>query len=345
MAKTTELLSRIIKGRARVTLLNGPTPVQRLKNVEQAFRQELGSSRLFVKRDDHMALGGGGNKLRKLEFLLGDARAANADIIITTGGSQSNHARLTAAACAHLGLQCELLLKLAVVRDNDEHRYGGNVLLDRLFGATVTRIGQGEDAGAAMQARADALRAQGRRPYIIPAGGSNECGALGYAAAVLELIGQQTQHDFQMARIFLPNGGSGTHAGLAAGLVALGLPSRLVQSFAVIGDEATVQRATANKTQAALQAMSIDKTIAYEDIVVDGSYRGAAYGAPTASMAEAVNLLARREGLLLDPVYSGKAFAGMLAQIRSRRLHDAGDIMFLMTGGSHTLFGYRDVLA
>ncbi|WZB73699.1 pyridoxal-phosphate dependent enzyme [Achromobacter insuavis] len=291
-----------------------------------------------------MTLGGGGNKLRKLEFLLGDARAAAADTIITTGGCQSNHARLTAAACAHLGLACELVLKPAVVRDNAEHRHGGNVLLDRLFAATITAIPASADANATMQALAERLRAQGRKPYVIPAGGSNAIGALGYAAAALELVGQQAEYGFALTRLFLANGGSGTHAGLAAGLIAMGGSPGAIRAFAAIGDAPAVQQATAAKTAAALDRLGIDGDLTLADIHVDGGQRGAAYGMPTAAMAEAVNLMARHEGLLLDPVYSGKAFAGLLALIRGDRLRDAGDVVFLMTGGAPTLFGYRDAL-
>mgnify|MGYP002040459813 CR=1 FL=1 len=345
MSYRTEDLTQALARRPRAPLLAGPTPVQRLKNVEQAFRDQLGTTRLFAKRDDHMALGGGGNKLRKLEFLLGDAQAMAADVIITTGGRQSNHARLTAAACAHLGLACELVVKPTVGHANAEHRLGGNVLLDRLFGAARIAIPASADANAAMQARADFHRARGRIPYVIPAGGSNAIGALGYAAAAREIVEQQAACDFRLARLFLANGGSGTHAGLAAGWVAMGGSARAIQSFAVIGDADAVQQTTALKAMAAIDLLGTDGDIAQADMLVDGSQRGSAYGVPTAAMVEAVNLMACREGLLLDPVYSGKAFAGLLALIRGNGLRDAGDIVFLMTGGVPTLFAYRDALA
>jgi L-cysteate sulfo-lyase len=344
MQDLTDNLTRALGQMNRVRLIHTPTPVQRLKNIEYDFRASLGSTRIFVKRDDHMALGGGGNKLRKLEFLLADAIASSADTIITTGGFQSNHARLTAAACAALGLRCELVMRPAVVRENEEHQYGGNILLDQLFGAAVIRIPVVADANSAMEAQAEMHRSMRRRPYVIPAGGSNALGALGYASAALELLAQQSEYAFQVSQIFLANGGSGTHAGLAAGMVAMGRPANIIRSFAVIGEEAAVQAATAAKAAAALDLIGLNLQINLADIRVDGSFRGPAYGSPTAPMVEAVGLLARREGLLLDPVYSGKAFAGLLALIRGNRLRDAGDVVFLMTGGVHTLFGYRDIL-
>ncbi|CDG85487.1 D-cysteine desulfhydrase family protein [Janthinobacterium agaricidamnosum] len=327
----------------RLPLLDGPTPIQRLGRLEARLGDALRGVRLYVKRDDHIALGGGGNKLRKLEFLLGQAVTDGADTIITMGGLQSNHARLTAAACARAGLACELVLPRLVPRDDADYEHSGNVLLDRLFGATVHALPGTVSALEWAERRALELRAQGRSVAVLPTGGSTPLGSLGYVACAQEIVTQARQMDVEFAQIALANGSSGTHAGLAAGLAALGLPASLVRSYAVLIDGETTQRKTSELARTALALLDGANTIAETDIDVDGSQRGPYYGAPTEAMIAAVRALAGSEGLLLDPVYSGKAFAGLLADIKNGRYQPGQNVLFVMTGGAPGLYAYRSI--
>lgn len=324
----------------RVPLFDAPTPIQRLERIEAALG--LRDARLFVKRDDLMGLGGGGNKLRKLEFLLGAAIAQGCDTFVTTGARQSNHARLSAAAAARAGLAAELMLTDTVPREDDSYRYNGNQLLDGLFGATVHHLPRGTDALAAAHRRADALRAEGRRPYVVGAGGSSPVGALGYASCAAEIRAQQVALGLSFDTIIVANGSHGTHAGLVAGMAAAGDDPRRLLSFTVLAGLAEALRGThtlANETLALLGA----EPILEDAIRIDGSQRGEAYGIPTEAMLAAVRLMARREGLLIDPVYSGKAFAGILAGLAEGRLK--GDVLFVMTGGTPGLYAYQPAFA
>ena len=325
----------------RFALLDGPTPIQRLHHLEQALGAELRGVQLYVKRDDLMGLGGGGSKLRKLEFLLGEALAGGCDTFVTTGGLQSNHARLGAAAAARAGLPCELVLTRMVPRDDEEYRRNGNVLLDGIFGATVHELPGDADALAFAERRAAELRESGRRPYVVGLGGSTPVGSLGYADCAREIVAQEDAGGVRFARIVLPNGSSGSHAGLAAGLAALGAEPARVRSFAVLAPLEHTRGATLDLTRAALALLDPKASLEPAAIDVLGEQRGEGYGIPTAAMFEAVRLMARTEGLLLDPVYGGKAFAGLLADVR-RGSFSAGDaILFLMTGGLPGLFAYR----
>jgi L-cysteate sulfo-lyase len=324
----------------RLPLLEGPTPIQRLSRLEHALGV-AGGPGLYVKRDDLMGLGGGGNKLRKLESLLGEARAQGCDTFITTGARQSNHARLSAAASARVGMACELVLTDMVPRHDEVYRRNGNVLLDDLFGATVHRNPAGTDALAAAQDRAAALTAAGRRPYVVGSGGSSPLGCLGYAACAAEIVRQEGELGLRFARIVVPNGSSGTHAGLAAGLKALADAPARVTSFTVLAqlsDSIDTTRQLAERTLHLLDpAAAIEET----DIVVRGDQLGGGYGVPTQAMFDAVRLVARTEGLLLDPVYGGKAFAGLLAALGSGEWREGGPLLFVMTGGLAGLFAYE----
>lgn len=320
----------------RIRLFDAPTPIQRLERVEQALG--LSGPRLFAKRDDLMGLGGGGNKLRKLEFLLGAAIDQRCDTFVTTGALQSNHARLSAAAAARMGLAAELMLVDTVPRDDPAYRRNGNQLLDGLFGATVHVLPRGADALAAAHARAGQLRAEGRTPYVVGAGGSSPVGALGYAACAAEIRAQEAELGLSFRTIVVANGSHGTHAGLAAGMAAAGDDPRRILSFTVLADLEEAERGThalANETLALLGGAALPR----DALRVDGSQRGEAYGVPTEAMLAAVRLMARREGLLIDPVYSGKAFAGVLAGLAKGRFD--GDVLFVMTGGTPGLFAYR----
>lgn len=321
----------------RFSLLEGATPIQPLLRLSQ----QLGVN-LFVKRDDLMGLGGGGNKLRKLEYLLGEALALGADTIITVGGRQSNHARLTAAAAARAGLACELVLTRNVPRHDEAYQHNGNILLDELLGATLHDLPGEADALAYAETRAEDLRAQGRQVYVCPLGGSSPLGCLGYTACAWEIAAQATAMQLDFTQLIVPNGSGGTHAGLAAGFALLEGHAHRLKSYTVLAPLKQAQATTEQKvadTLALLQASHL-----HPQILLDGEHLGEGYGIPTDEMREAVQLLARTEGLLLDPVYGGKAFAGLLHDIRSQRYQPGASVLFLMTGGLPGLFAYRSAL-
>ena len=320
---------------ARFPLIDAPTRIERLERLEQAIGAG-GRTRLWVKRDD-VGLGGGGNKLRKLEFLLGEAIADGCDTFVTTGGIQSNHARLSAAAAARAGLACELVLARMVAREDEEYRQSGNVLLDGIFGATVHRV-EGPGAWPFARERAERLRSEGRRAYLVGAGGSSPVGCLGYAACAAEIAKQEQEMGLSLVRIVVANGSSGTHAGLAAGFVAMRQDAARVKSFTVLAPLEEARRATLDLAQLTLALLDSDARIGPDSVVVAGEQRGEGYGIATQAMLDAVRLMARTEGLLLDPVYSGKAFAGFLADARDGA---EGDLLFVMTGGTPGLFAYR----
>lgn len=320
----------------RIPLFDAPTPIQRLERIEAAL--ELKGARLFVKRDDLMGLGGGGNKLRKLEFLLGAAIDQGCDTFVTTGARQSNHARLSAAAAARMGLRAELMLTDTVPREDPSYLHNGNQLLDGLFGAKVHHLPRGADSLAAAHARAEELKAEGRKPYVVGSGGSSPVGALGYVSCAQEIQAQEVELGLRFGTVVVANGSHGTHAGLAAGIDD---PQRIL-SFTVLAELAEAERGTlalANATRALIGRAALGA----EDIRIDGSQRGEAYGVPTDAMLAAVRLMARAEGLLIDPVYSGKAFAGVLARLREGSLQ--GDVLFVMTGGTPGLYAYQPAFA
>ncbi|WP_130930234.1 D-cysteine desulfhydrase family protein [Pseudomonas sp. Sample_24] len=322
----------------RVTLLEGPTPIQKLTRLSQL--PELNGCNVYVKRDDLTGLGGGGNKLRKLEFLLGQALAENADTLVTWGGFQSNHARLTAAVAARHGLACELILTPSAVRTDNDFCHNGNVLLDDLFGAKVHRLARGVTADAYAAELVAKLRELGKKPFVMPLGGSSPRGALGYAACAAEILHQADALDLRFERIIVPNGSAGTHSGLLAGMT-LARSATQITGYSVLADEQQALATTLEKTRQTLHLLDPAAALVESAINVDGSHRGDAYGAPTEAMLEAVRLLASKEGLLTDPVYGGKAFAGLLAAIRRGEFPQGSNLLFVMTGGLPGLFAYR----
>jgi L-cysteate sulfo-lyase len=322
---------------ARHALLEGPTPIQPLPRLSEVF----GGVNIYVKRDDLTGLGGGGNKLRKLEFLVGEALAMGADTIITVGARQSNHARLTAAAAARLGLQCELVLTRAVPRDDHAYLENGNILLDDLLGARVHDLPGTANALEFAQARAEELRSNGRKVYVCPLGGSSPVGCLGYAACAAEIMTQAHAQGVSFARVVVPNGSGGMHAGLAAGFAALAIDPSLVQAYTVLAKAEQAHATTLEKANQTLDLIDPARRIEGGSIAIDGSQLGDGYGIPTDAMREAVRLMASKEGLLLDPVYGGKAFAGLVQAVRSGRHAPGENVLFIMTGGLPGLFAYR----
>lgn len=325
----------------RFALSQSFTPISRLSNLEKHFGLAGGDVSIFVKRDDVGLVGGGGNKLRKLEYLLGHAIEENADTVVTVGGLQSNHARLTAAACALAGLRCELVLTRQVPRDDVDYERNGNVMLDDIFGAVVNIFASSVNAHEWALQRCVQLRAEGRRVHYIPGGGSSARGALGYARCAAEILAQEKELGITFDKVIVANGSAGTHAGLAAGYVAAGKKASVVRSYAVLADLPTAIQKTTDLITATLALLGETPGVPIDDVDINGDHRGGGYGIPTAEMKAAVRLVARTEAILLDPVYSGKAFAGMLADMNSGAFDEGRNLLFIATGGTPGLFAYR----
>ncbi|MEW5888115.1 MAG: D-cysteine desulfhydrase family protein [Pseudomonadota bacterium] len=321
----------------RLALARLPTPLEALPRLGA----NLGVA-LFVKRDDDTGLGMGGNKLRKLEFLLGEAQAQGADVVLTVGALQSNHARQTAAACARLGLACELILRRPRQAD-DSYLRNGNVLLDRLLGARLIIIDASESREAAMAERAAQLQAEGRRPYCIPVGGSCPVGNLGYVHCARELLADCRQAGIDEAVVIVPTGSGGTQAGLVAGLHVLG-SSMSVIGIAVEGTRAEQEAAVFAQAQATAQLLGAPP-LSRERVVVRDEFVGPGYAKPTEAMREALALAARSEALVLDPVYTGKAMAGLIGLVRAGELPSAAAAIFVHTGGAPGLFAFPGVIS
>ncbi|ASP98451.1 D-cysteine desulfhydrase family protein [Sinorhizobium meliloti] len=333
-----------LHGIPRERLMSGPTPLQRLARLETLLGERGRCVSIWAKRDDLMELGGGGNKLRKLEFIMGQAKAEGCDTIVATGGVQSNFARLAAAACARTGLSCELVLGQMVPRSTEIYQANGNVLLDRLFGARVHILNPGDDAGAYAARRVEEISETGRKAFVAPLGGSTTVGCLGYVDCAFEVARQSAEIGVAFDRIVIPNGSGGMHAGLTAGLVIEGEQPSRISAHTVLSPVDRCLSATADKADAVLKLLSVDARLTSDDLRISGTQLGAGYGMPTHSMVEAVELLAQSEGLLVDPVYGGKAFAGMLSDIESGEIEPRSNVLFIMTGGSPGLYAYADVL-
>lgn len=323
----------------RVSLAHLPTPLEFLPRLSE----HLGGPKIFVKRDDCTGLGTGGNKTRKLEFLMAEARSRGATTVITQGAVQSNHARQTAAAAARLGFKCELVFEDRVEGAGDAYRQSGNVLLDKMFGARIRTVPKGSDMTAELDAVAQRLRDAGDVPYIIPGGGSSPTGALGYVDCAFELIAQANRQNLVVDHIVHATGSAGTQAGLAVGLNAAHADIPLLGIGVAAGREAQEERVFELAAETA-SFVGTAGLIQREDIVCNCDYVGPGYGVPTREMNEAVLMLARLEGLLFDPVYTGKALAGMIDLIGKGFFNDAKNIVFVHTGGSAGLFAYGDRL-
>jgi len=323
----------------RVPLAHLPTPLELLPRLSD----HLGGPAIYVKRDDCTGLATGGNKTRKLEFSMGAALEQGADTVITVGAVQSNHVRQTAAAACKLGLKCEVLLEHRVADPSELYRTSGNVLLDRIFGANLREYAKGTDFDAAMDEVAEEVRAEGGTPYIIPGGASNAVGALGYVGCGEELLAQCADAGLAFDHIVTATGSAGTHAGLAVGLRASGSNLPILGIGVNAPQEVQEERVYKLACEAA-ELVGSPGCVARDDIIADCHYIGPGYGEPTESMNEAVLMLARLEGLLFDPVYSGKALAGMIDYIRTGRFAGADNIVFLHTGGAAGLFAYADTL-
>jgi L-cysteate sulfo-lyase len=304
----------------------------------------LGGPKLWIKRDDCSGLATGGNKTRKLEFLVADALAQGADTLITLGALQSNHARQTAAAAGKLGLKCVLVLEDRVPQPTEAYRNNGNILLDRLLGATFKVVPRGNSVTAAADMVADEVRRAGGTPYVIPAGGSNAIGAAGYAGCALEILQQAAGLGVRVDRVVHATGSSGTQAGLIAGFD--GLQSRVrVLGITVSRPRDEQEKSIARLLDATWAHLGLKGAAPHDNIEANDNYYGEAYGMPTPAIKEAVALLAQTEGVLLDPVYSGRAMAGLVDLVRKGAFGKDENIVFVHTGGQAGLFAYEPAFA
>ena len=323
---------------ARARFCHLPTALEPLPRLTA----HLGGPQILVKRDDATGLGFGGNKTRKLEFLIGAAFAEGADTLVTAGGVQSNHCRQTAAAAARHGLACALVLQRRVAWNHPDYERGGNVLLDLLAGAEVILVERDADLAAEVERVTEELRASGKRPFVIPIGGSTPVGALGYVAAGLELLAQAEAMGRPIDAIVHASGSGGTQAGLLVALQALGTDVSVLGisvSEPKMELEATVSE-LADQTAGLLGAAAPPR----DAVGVVDDYIGSDYGQPTTGMHEAVHVCARLEGLFLDPVYTGKAMAGLIDLVRQHRFAKDQTVVFVHTGGTPALFPYLDAL-
>ncbi|WP_413620757.1 D-cysteine desulfhydrase [Klebsiella quasipneumoniae] len=315
----------------RLELIGAPTPLEYLPRLSDHLGREI-----FIKRDDTTPLAMGGNKLRKLEFLAADALREGADTLITAGAIQSNHVRQTAAVAAKLGLHCVALLENPIGTRAENYLSNGNRLLLDLFNTQIEMCDALTDPAAQLDELATRIEAQGYRPYVIPVGGSNALGALGYVESALE-IAQQCEDAVEISSVVVASGSAGTHAGLAVGL------EQLMPQAELIG--VTVSRAVADQLpkvvvlqQAVANSLELQ---AKADIILWDDYFAPGYGTPNEEGMAAVKLLAQLEGILLDPVYTGKAMAGLIDGITQKRFKDEGPILFVHTGGAPALFAYH----
>jgi len=334
-AATAETFPMKLARFPRLRITHAPTPLEPMRRLSEC----LGGPNLWIKRDDCTGLATGGNKTRKLEYLLADALARGADTVITQGATQSNHARQTAAIGAKLGLACHLILEDRTGYRHDDYRRSGNVMLDRLFGAQVSEVPAGTDMDAAMAQLAERLRAEGRKPYVIPGGGSNAIGALGYVTCALELVAQANEAGLAIDRLVTATGSTGTQAGLVAGLegARAGIP---VLGISVRAPKAVQEEKVFRLAEQTADLLGVAGAVRREAVVANSDHVGAGYGVPTPAMIEAVRLVARTEGIVLDPVYTGKAMAGLIDLVRKGELHPGENVVFLHTGGAVGLFGY-----
>jgi len=315
-----------------------PTPFEPLDR----FGAALGVP-LWIKRDDLTGLGLGGNKVRKLEFLIGDAIAHGCDTVVTFGALQSNHARQTAAACAKSGLRCVLILTTAVARTSPSYTSGGNVLLDQLFGAEMLVVDNTPEAiDVAINDVRSRLRADGAQAKWFPAGGSNAIGAAGYVMAGLELAQDAQQAGIDLTDVILATSTGGTQAGLLLGLRAADSNAR-VHGIAVFHDAASTSAAVTELADDTARLLGLP-AVPTSEIIINDHYLGPSYGVPTDGMITALRQMSSTEGVLMDPVYSGKATHGLMEMAGAGAFSASGAVALMHTGGSPSVFAYGEEL-
>lgn len=335
----TERVHAALATRPRLPLATLPTPLQEAARLRSALGGDRSCPRILIKRDDLTTLGLGGNKARKLEYLVADARAQGATTLITTGAVQSNHARMTAAAACVAGMRCVLVLTAT----SDTPPVAGNLLLDKLYGSEIRLVPSidpmlavGQDEAVVADVVAEE-RAAGRVPYVIPVGGSSGVGVCGYIGGTAELVDQLREARITPSRLYYASGSRGTQAGLTLGAKLCAAPYRVYGVAVSAGEPEKIERAKriANEAAALLQ---LPERLERENLFTDQNFIGEGYGIPTREGLEAIALFARREAILLDPCYTSKAAAAMIRHIRHGEIGPDQTIVFLHTGGMPALF-------
>ena len=317
----------------------GRTPIEKLSRLSA----ELGGPTIYIKRDDLLGLTSGGNKTRKLEFLVADALDKGADTLVTCGAVQSNHCRLTLAAAVKEGLKCRLVLEERVEGSYDVDASGNNFLF-RLLGVEEVRVVPGgSNMDTEMAVVADGLKSEGRKPYVIPGGGSNPIGATGYVACALEILSQTFESEIAIDRVVTASGSSGTHAGLVTGFEGANASIPVV-GINVSRPKDDQEEKVYDLVRQTSERLGVDSEIPRDKVLCFGDYVGPGYSLPTPEMGEAIRMLARLEGVLLDPVYTGKTMAGLIDLARKGFFKKDENVLFIHTGGSPALYAYRETV-
>jgi L-cysteate sulfo-lyase len=333
----TTLLEQKLARFPRLGLAHLPTPLEPLRRLT-AF---LGGPRLWIKREDATGLGFGGNKLRKLDYVLADAVASGADTIVSGGVVQSNSQRQVAAAAAKLGMECHLAVYHGRLQaPTPEYKSSGNAFLNRLFGAHLHDVAWTGDRNTAIRDLVGALESAGRKPYFVPYGVSNDLGAIGYATAIVEIAAQAAAQGFTPAAIVHSSGSAGTQAGLVVG-ASLAMPQTRIVGIDVDAEAERVRTDVIRYARLATERLGV--AFDERDVDVVAGHAGPAYGVPHAATIEAIRLAGRLEALPLDPVYSGKGLAGLISLVRDGRWQHE-DVVFIHTGGTPALFAYEGAL-
>ncbi|HHY11656.1 MAG TPA: D-cysteine desulfhydrase family protein [Firmicutes bacterium] len=322
-----------LTGFRRLNLFSRPTPLQELPRLQKAIECK---PRIFMKRDDLTQSGLGGNKNRKLDFVMAEAVSMGSDVIITWAGVQSNHCRQTLAAAKQLGMECHLILG-----GEEPAAKQGNLLYFTILKANLHFVPGNDDLDKVARDLAEELKKKGRKPYVVPIGASTPLGALGYVESTKEVIEQGAQLGMSFGHAFLATGSAGTQAG-AEVEAREKCPSMKIHGVSVSRDAAQQQKSVAEVANGTYALLGIDKTVSPDDIIVHDEYYGGQYAVPTQAGNEAIRLVAETEGILLDPVYTGKAMSGMIDMLRRGRLDDAGAVLFFHTGGYPAIFAFAD---
>ncbi len=323
----------MIKKFGRIKLGHFPTPIEYLKNITEY----LNGPKIYIKRDDCTGLATGGNKTRKLEFLMSDAIKNNADLVVTVGAVQSNHTRQTAAACAILGLKCLIVLEQRLANAPEVYMTSGNVFLDKIFGAEVIICPNEKDVKEYAEEIMAERKNQGANPYYIPVGGSNHIGELGYVECMREIIEYDKDNSF--THILLATGSGGTHSGSVAGKTYYNNGAKII-GISVKDQKNDQEEKVFKLAQRACNYINCEQP-KREDVFVFDNYVGGGYGVPTEGMKEAVKLMATKEAILLDPVYSGKGFDGLIDLVSKKYFKDTDKLLFIHTGGAASLHAYE----
>ena len=319
----------------KIALGHFPTAIEPLTRLTE----HLGGPEIWIKRDDCTGLATGGNKTRKLEYLMADAKAKGADMVLTQGATQSNHARQTAAAAARLGMKCHLLLEDRTGYTEQDYQLNGNVLLDELHGATLERRPGGVDMNAELIAATERKKDEGFNAYAIPGGGSNPIGALGYVSCMAEIIAQTYNLGLTFDCLVHATGSAGTQAGLVAG-AAIMRPDMDILGIGVRAPQDKQENNVFALAQTTAELLGHSGVVERQAVKANCDYIGQGYGIPHQTTIEAIRLLARLDGILLDPVYSAKGMAGLIGLVQAGHFKKGQRILFLHTGGQSALFGY-----